>query len=147
MKSWRSLHTKETICWTKGESLLTSVDTRTNVSFYGTIAKSKSYVFTLIFLAVFPLEPNGNIPILACAVYVLHIWLSKQKLSSSKQRFHWRILQGIFPVNITRKWRHLFVWILLHCNFFVIHYIFRLKIAIRHETLSIKTCCFHFSPA
>ena len=63
----------------------------------------------------------------------------KQKSSSSDRRFHWRMLQGIFPVKATRKWRHLFVWILLHCNFFVIHYIFWLKIAVRHETLSMKT--------
>ena len=77
--------------------------------------------------------------VLVCAVYVLHICFSKQKSSSSKQWFHWRILRGIFPVKTTRKWRHLFVWILLHCNFFVIHYIFWLKIAVRHETLSMKT--------
>ena len=41
--------------------------------------------------------------VLACAVYVLHIWFSKQKSSSSKRRFHWRIVRGIFPVKITRK--------------------------------------------
>ena len=41
--------------------------------------------------------------VLACAVYVLHIWFSKQKSSSSKRRFHWRILRGIFPVKTTRK--------------------------------------------
>ena len=63
-----TLHTKKTICWTKGLSLLTSVDTRTNLPFYGMIARTNSYVFTVIFLAVFPLEPA----FLACAVYVLH---------------------------------------------------------------------------
>ena len=63
----------------------------------------------------------------------------KQKSSISDQRFHWRILQGIFPVNATRKWRHLFVWIPIHCHLFVIRYILWLKIAVRHETLSIKT--------
>ena len=57
MKSLKSLHTKETIYWTKGQSLLTSVDARTNLPFYGMIARTKSYVFTVIFLAVFPLEP------------------------------------------------------------------------------------------
>ena len=58
MKSLKSLHTKETIYWTKGQSLLTSVDTRTNLPFYGMIARTKSYVFTVTFLAVFPLEPT-----------------------------------------------------------------------------------------
>ena len=95
------------------------------------------------FFMVFHGDISRCIPIgahvLACTVYVLHIWFSKQKSSNSKQRFHWRILRGIFPVKATRKWRHLFIWILLHCNFFVIRYIFWLKIAVRHETLSIKT--------
>ena len=48
---------------------IASVDTKTNSPFYGMIEKTKSYVFTEIFLAVFPLEP----PFLACAVNVLHI--------------------------------------------------------------------------
>ena len=30
--------------------------------------------------------------VLTCAVYVLHIWFSKQKSSRSKRRFHWGIL-------------------------------------------------------
>ena len=68
--------------------------------------------------------------VLACAVYVSHIGFSKQKSSSSKRRFYWRILRGTFPVKTTQKWRQLFVWILLHCNFFVIRYIFWLKIAV-----------------
>ena len=34
-----------------------TVDTRTNLPFYGIIARTKSHVFTVIFLAVFPLEP------------------------------------------------------------------------------------------
>ena len=53
---------------------------------------------------------------------------SKQKSSSSDRRFHWRILRGIFPVKVTRKWRQLFFWILLHCNLFVMRYIFWLTI-------------------
>ena len=57
MKSLKSLHTKETIYLTKGHSLLISVDTRTNLPFYGMIARTKSHVFTVIFLAVFPLDP------------------------------------------------------------------------------------------
>ena len=58
MKSLKSLHTKEIIYWTKGLSLLTSVDTRTNLLFYGMITRTKSYIFTVIFFAVFPLEPT-----------------------------------------------------------------------------------------
>ena len=58
MKSLKSLHTMETINWKKDQSLLTSVNTRTNLPFYGMIARTKSYVFTVIFLAVFPLEPT-----------------------------------------------------------------------------------------
>ena len=48
----------------------------------------------------------------------------KQKSSSSDRRFHWRMLQGIFPVKAARKWRHHFVWILIHCNLFAIRYIY-----------------------
>ena len=58
MKSLKSLHTKETIYWTKIQSLLTIVDTRTNLRFYGMIARTKTYVFTEIFLAVFPWKPK-----------------------------------------------------------------------------------------
>ena len=133
MKSLKSLRTKETIYWTKDQSLLTSVHTRTNLPFHCMIAKTKSYGFTGIFLAVFPIGAQ----VLAYAVYILHIRFSKQKLSSSKRRFPWIILREIFPIKTTRKW-HLFVWILLHYNFFVIRYILWLKIAVRHETLSMK---------
>ena len=72
--------------------------------------------------------------VLAFAVYVLHIWFWEQKSSSSKRRFNWRILQGLFPVKTTQKWRHLFVLILLKCNIFAIRYIIWLNIAVRHET-------------
>ena len=51
------LHTKETIYWTKGQSLLTSVDTRTKFTLLRMIARTKSYVFTVIFHAAFPMEP------------------------------------------------------------------------------------------
>ena len=34
------------------------MDTRANLPFYGMIAGTKSYDFTMIFLAVFPLEPT-----------------------------------------------------------------------------------------
>ena len=92
MKSLKSLHRKKTICWTKGQSLLTSAETRVNLPLYGIIARIKSYVFTATFLAV-----------LACTVYVLHTWFSKQKSSSSKWQLHWRILRGIFHVKTTNK--------------------------------------------
>ena len=58
IKSLNSLHTKNIIYWTKGQSLLTSADTRTNLPFYGMIARTKIYVFTVIFPAVFQLEPT-----------------------------------------------------------------------------------------
>ena len=86
--------------------------------FYGMIARTKSYVFTEIFLAVFPLGP----PFWPAQLMFWLIWFSKQKSSSSKRRFHWGILRGIFSVKTARAWRHPFVWILLHCNFFVICY-------------------------
>ena len=38
-KSYKSLHTKETICWTKGKNLLASSDTKTSSPFYGIIVK------------------------------------------------------------------------------------------------------------
>ena len=129
------LHTKETIYWTKGQIILTNVDTKTNSPFQNMITRTKSYVFTKIFLAVFSLESTFWHGLLMFCI----IWFSKQKSSSSKQRFHWRILWGIFLVKTEQKWRHPFVRILLHYNFFIIRYIFWLKIMVRHETLSIKT--------
>ena len=57
MKSLKSRHTKETIYWTKDQNLLASVDTKTNSPFYGMTARTKSYVFTEMFPAVFPLRP------------------------------------------------------------------------------------------
>ena len=134
MKSLKSLHTKEIIDWTKGLNLLTSVDTRTNLLFYDMIARIKIYNFTVIFLAAFPLEP-----VLCLGGLCFALCFPKQKSRSSDGRFHWRMLWGIFPVKATRNWRHLFVWILIHCNLFVICYIFWLKITVRNETLNIKT--------
>ena len=51
-------HTKETIYWTKGQNLLTIIDTKTKTSspFYGTLLMTKSYVFIEILLQVFPLR-------------------------------------------------------------------------------------------
>ena len=115
MKILKSLHTKETIYWTKGLSLLTSVDTKTSSSFYSMIARTKCYVFTEIFPAVFLMRP----PFWPVRIM---FFIIKQKLSSSIRRLLWGILRGIFPVKTARKWRHFFVWILLQCNFFVICY-------------------------
>ena len=67
----------------KGQNLLTSVDTKTNSPFYGMIARTKSYVFTEIFVDISVSICIGD-PLLACAVNVLYICFSKQKLSSSK---------------------------------------------------------------
>ena len=88
--------------------------TKTNSPFYGMIARTKGYIFTEIFLAVFPL---GTLFWPTRLMFCI-IWFSEQKSSSSKRRFYWRI----FPVKTTRKLRHLFVWILLLRNFFVIGY-------------------------
>ena len=135
MKSLKLLHKKKTIYLTKGQIILTNVDIKTNSPFHGMTTRTKSYVFTEIFLAVFPLESTFWPGLLMFCI----IWFSKQKSSSSKRRFRWRTLWGIFLVKTKWKSRHHFVWILLHCNFFFMRYIFWLKITVRHETLSIKT--------
>ena len=59
MKSLKSRqnHTKETIYWTTGQNILASVDIKTNSPFYGMILRTKSCVFTEMFLAVFALDP------------------------------------------------------------------------------------------
>ena len=58
IKSLKSLYIKKRTYCTKGRSLLASADTRTNLLFYGMIAMTKRCVFTVIFLAVFLLEPT-----------------------------------------------------------------------------------------
>ena len=84
--------------------------------FYGMIVKTRSYVLTEIFLAIFPLR------LLFWPAWLMFCikWCSRLKSGSSKQWFHWRILRVIFAVNAVRKWRHPFVWIVLKCIFFVI---------------------------
>ena len=54
MKTLKLVDTYEPIYRRKGQNL-TSVDTKTNSPFYGMITRTKSYVFTEIFLAVRPL--------------------------------------------------------------------------------------------
>ena len=134
MKSLKSFLTKEIIYLTKGQSSLTSVDIRANLPFYNMIARTKSYVSLWYFLLYFHWSLRFGL-----RGFCFALCFPKQKSSNSNRLFHCRILQGIFPVKAIRKWRHLFVWILIHCNLFVIRYMFWLKIAIRHETLSIKT--------
>ena len=60
-KCYLCLNEKLEIASYKGDNLLNkgsaSVDTKTNSPFYGMIARTKSYVFSEIFLSVFPLEP------------------------------------------------------------------------------------------
>ena len=81
----------------KRSELITSVDTRTNLPFYGMITRTNRFHCDLSRCI------SIGAHVLACAVYVLRIWFSKQKLGSSKRRFHWRILRGIIPVKTTRK--------------------------------------------
>ena len=118
MKSLKSLHTKKTVYLTKCKNLLTSIDTEKNSLFYSMIARTNFYVFTELFVVVFPLGPAFWPARLMFCI----LWFSKQKSTCSKQRFPWTILRGIFPEKAIRKWRYLFVWILLHCNFFVVCY-------------------------
>ena len=119
MKSLKSLHIKETIYWTKGQSLLISVDTRTNLPFYGMIARIKSHVFTVIFLAVFPLEPRFWPAQFMFCIYGF------QNRNGAAQRdgfigeycgesFLWRQHEH----DVTFR---LDAITLLHCNFFVIY--------------------------
>ena len=110
MKSLKSLHTNEAIYWTKGLNLLTSVDTKKSSPFDGMIARTRNSVFIKIFLAVFPLET----PVCPARLMFCIIWICKQNLSGSNRGFHWDI----------SWWCHLFVWILLHSNFFVLRYYF-----------------------
>ena len=80
-----------------------------HVKHYDMIVRTKIYVFNEAFLAIFPLELSfWPAQLMFCI-----IWFSKQKLRSSKRRFHWRILRGIFPVKAARKWRQPFLWILI----------------------------------
>ena len=117
-KAWNYFIQRRQFIEQKGQNLLTSEEFKTNSPFYGMIARTKSYVFTEILLAVFPLGP----PFWPAWLTFCIIWFSEQKSSSSKQRLHWKILRRIFPMKTTQKWRHLFVWILWRCNFFVIRY-------------------------
>ena len=50
-------------------------------------------------------EPVGTFILEKLLKFVMKVrlWFSKKKSSSSKRRFHWRILRGIFPVKTTRK--------------------------------------------
>ena len=93
-----------------------SVDIKTSSPFCSMIAKTKSCIFTGIFLAVFP--PTQSFLFARLMFWLLRF--PKQKLNSSMQQFHWRKWRVIFSVNMTRNWCHPFVCILLLCNFDVI---------------------------
>ena len=89
--------------------LIISVDTKTSLPFYSMIARTKSYIFLEIFLTVFQLKlPFWPIQLTFC------IWFSKQKSSSPKQQFHWRMLWVTYPVSTVQNWCHPIVWILLY---------------------------------
>ena len=79
---------------------------------------NKSNIFTETFLAIFPLKQ----PFWSARLMFYILWFLKQKSSSLTQQFHWRILWVICSVNTAWHRRHPFVWILLHCNFYVIRY-------------------------
>ena len=71
-----------------------------------------------------PIQDPVLVPFWSARLMFCMKWFSKQKSSSSKLRFHCRILRVIFLVNTAwkREWRHSFVWVLWHSNFFVIRY-------------------------
>ena len=138
MKSLKLLHTKETIYWTKGRNLLTSVDTKTDLPFYGMTARTKSYVFTVIFLAVFPLEPTFWPAQLMFCIYGFQ---NKNRAAQIDdfigeycgEYFLWRRHENDVTFSLGYYYTvtySLFFW---------------LKIAVRHENLSIKTECFQVS--
>ena len=80
------------------------------------IARTKSYVFKEIFLAVFPLGP-----LLACAVNVLNNMVFKTIEQLKTTLSLENIVENIASEDITEM-MSLFVWILLSCNLFVIRY-------------------------
>ena len=78
-KCYLCLNEKLEIASYKVDNLLN----KTSSPFYRIIARTKSYVFTEIFLALFPLGP----PFWPARLMFCIIWFSKQKSSSSKRRF------------------------------------------------------------
>ena len=83
MKSLKLLHTKKTIYLTKGQIILTNVDIKTNSPFHGMITRTKSYVFTEIFLAVFPLESTFWSGLLMFCI----IWFSNKSRAAQNDDF------------------------------------------------------------
>ena len=78
----------------KGDNLLTKKSKLINkcrhnfTPFYGLIARIKRYVFTEMFLTVFPLKPSfWSARLMFCILR-----FSEQKSSTSAQYFHWIIL-------------------------------------------------------
>ena len=90
MKSLKLLHAKDAIYCATGQNLLTSVDTKTNSSFHGTIARTKVNVFSEIFLAVFLFI---RATVLECTSNVLHNMVFRTKIEQLKTTvscFLWR---------------------------------------------------------
>ena len=109
-----------------------SVDIKTSSPFCSMIARTKSCIFTGIFLAVFPSTQS----FLSARLMFWLLRFPKQKLNSSMQQFHWRKWRVIFSVN----WCHgIDVTLLFVYYYFAISMLYFnvnwLKIAIRDETL------------
>ena len=131
-----SIQPKENvICVYKGHNLLSKRSELNNKRRHQNKFTLLRHVFTVIFLAVFPLELTFWPAQFMSCIY----GFQNRNWAAQSHGFIGENLWGIFPVTTTQKWCHLFTWILLHYIFFVICYIFWLKIAVRHETLSIKT--------
>ena len=140
MKSLKLLHTKETIYWTKGRNLLTSVDTKTNLPFYGMTARTKSYVVTVIFLAVFPLESTFWPAQLMFCIYGFQTKIEQLKTTVSLESIGGNIsCEGDTKMTSPFRLDTITLYLIRYTLFFW------LKIAVRHENLSIKTDCFQVS--
>ena len=113
----KSFHKREAIYWTRGQNLLTSIDTKTSSLFYGMIARTKIYVSTETFLAVFPLR----LPFWPAQSIFYLLWFSKHK-SSRSTAVSLENIAGNFSCETAWNKHHPFVCILLHCYFFVKRY-------------------------
>ena len=80
------------------------------------------------------------------ARFMFCIMFFKTEIKQLRLTVSLKNITGNIPCEGNTKRTSPFRWILIHCNLFVMRYIFWLKIAVKHETLSIKSECFHFSP-
>ena len=102
MKNLISLQTKETIYWAKNQNLW----------------RTKCYVFTEIFPAVFQLGP----PFWPARLMFCIIWFQDKNWAAQNDGFIGEYCGKYIPLKTKWKWRRLLVWILLNCNVFVIRY-------------------------